>query len=172
MPGRVAVVDGENRFVRWTERAEVHAARLPHRSVHILLLDGRGRLLLQQRHARKLTWPLAWDLSASGHVEEEDYPAGPDERLGEVYAAVARRELAEELGVTCALEELGAFAPEEGVHYEELRLYRGVCDGPFRLQDDEVAAVCHVSRDELAARLAGPELHTPTLRRFAPLAWR
>ena len=162
--GRIAVVDGENRFVRWTDRAEIHSARLPHRTVHILLFDRRGRLLLQRRHDGKLTDPGRWDLSASGHVEEADYLGGPDERLDEVYAAVARRELAEELGVVAALEPAGAFAPAPGVHYEHIRLYRGVSDGPFVLQVDEVAAIAHVTPAELRARLAGPEPHTAFLR--------
>ena len=167
MPGRIAVVDAGNRFVRWTDRAEVHLRRLPHRSIHIALFDGHGRAILQRRHESKLTDPGFWDLAASGHVEEDDYLGDPDERLDEVYAGVAHRELFEELGVDTALGLVGAFAPEPGVHYEHLRLYRGVSDGPFVLQPDEVAEVRHLTADELRAQLAGPEPHTGSLRWFA-----
>src|SRR5258708_4924403 len=161
--GRIAVVDAANRFVRWTDRAEVHAHRLPHRSVQILLFDPAGRLVVQQRHPGKLTYPGCWDLSASGHVEEEDYLGGPDDDLDAVYDAVARRELMEELGVDAALEPLCAFGPEPGVHYEQMRVYRGRSDGPFRLQPDEVSAVARGTPTELEAQLARPAPFPPPL---------
>ena len=168
--GRVAVVDSNDRFVRWTDRAEIHRSKLPHRSANVLLYDSlgsRGRLLLQRRDDTKATDPGVWDLSTSGHVEEEDYLGGPDDRLDEVYLAAAHRELLEELGVAADLELVGHFPPEPGVHYEQLRLYRGRSDGPFVLQPGEVSAIVHVTADELAARLAGPEPHTNALRWLA-----
>jgi isopentenyl-diphosphate Delta-isomerase len=167
MAPRIAVVDANDRFVRWTDRLEIHRLRLPHRSANVLLFDSQGRLLLQRRDEAKATDPGVWDLSASGHVEEDDYLGGPDERLDEVYANVARRELMEELGVSAPLELVGHFAPEPGVHYEQLRLFRGRSDGPFILQPGEVSAIVHVTPAELAARLAGPEPHTKSLRWLA-----
>lgn len=165
---RIAVVDSRDRFLRWADRSEVHHAQLLHRSVHVLLFDRSGRLWLQRRHPAKRTYPGAWDLSASGHVEELDYPAGPDDELDAVYAAVAQRELEEELGVRTELAFLGAFGPELGVHYEQIRLYRGNSDGPFCLQSDEVTAVRAVNRAELAAMFSDSAVSiTPTLRWFA-----
>ena len=165
----VAVVDLKNHFVRWEDRRVVHRDKLFHRSIHVLLLDRSGRLVLQRRHRDKLTFPGHWDLSCSGHVEEIDYPAGPDERLDEVYAATARREVGEELGVAPALAFAGAYPPEPGVHYEHIHLFRGVCDGPFVLQTEEVAEVRHVWPGELPALVfhGGPERPTRTLRFFA-----
>jgi isopentenyl-diphosphate delta-isomerase len=167
MAGRIAVVDAENHFLRWTDRAEVHLRQLLHRSIHIVLFDSQGRAILQRRDDHKLTDPGFWDLSASGHVEEDDYLSGPDDRLADVYANVAHRELSEELGVDTTLALVGAFGPELGVHYEHIQLFRGVSDGPFVLQPDEVAEIRHVTAAELAARLAGPEPHTASLRWFA-----
>jgi isopentenyldiphosphate isomerase len=140
---RVAVVDAENRFVRWTDRAEIHAHRLAHRSVQVMLFDSLGRLVLQRRHSSKLTYPGCWDLSASGHVEESDYPdpRAPDADLDAVYDAVAVRELEEELGVRAELARLGTFGPEPGIHYEHFVLYRGAHDGPYRAQESEVEEV-------------------------------
>jgi 16S rRNA (adenine1518-N6/adenine1519-N6)-dimethyltransferase len=166
--GRIAVVDADNRFVRWTDKAEIHRARLVHRSVHVLLFDRRGRLLVQKRHAGKLTDPGRWDLSLAGHVEEDDYTGGPDDDLDAVYDAVARREALEELGVAPPLERLGRFPPEPGVHYEQVALYRGTSDGPFRLQADEVEAIRHVTPAELDALFAA-EPATATGRWF--VAW-
>lgn len=167
MPGRIAVIDAANRFVRWEDRRIIHEQRLIHRSVYILVFDAAGRLLLQRRHAGKQTNPRCWDVSVAGHVEESDYPAGPDDRLDEVYAAVAARELAEELGVTAALEALEHLGPEPGVHYEQIRLFRARSDGPFTPQPDEVEEIRLATRAELAALLASGEPVTPALRWLA-----
>jgi isopentenyldiphosphate isomerase len=150
---RVAVVDDQNRFVRWTERAEIHALRLPHRSTQVLLFDSQQRLVLQKRSAHKATYAGYWDASSSGHVEEPDYAdaSKPDEDLDGLYARVAHRELEEELGVVASLERLDAFAPEAGVHYEHFVLFRGVHDGPYRPQASEVEEVRAFSAAEYDA---------------------
>lgn len=160
MKPRVAEVDQHNRFVRWCTREEIHAAHLPHRSIHVLVFDSAGRLVVQQRHRDKLTWPLAWDISCSGHVEEVDHPAGhgPDEALDEVYHAVALRELAEELGIHAAqLTRLGRFAPVPGVHYEHYELFETVHDGPYTLQPDELEAVHSLTPSAFDALRADPD---------------
>ena len=169
MPGRIAVVDENNRFLRWEERPVIHAHRLPHRSVQVFLFDTQGRLVLQRRHQDKQTWPRAWDISASGHVDETDYPAGPDDDLDAVYAAVAHRELAEELGVETSLQWLHRSGPEEGVCYEHYHVFQGVSDGPYVPQPDEVEDVLAVTREELALLATSGELVTPTLLRL--VAW-
>jgi isopentenyldiphosphate isomerase len=166
MAGRIAVVDDQDRFVRWEDRRTVHDQRLVHRSIHVLLFDSRGRLLLQRRHRGKQTHPGHWDLSCSGHVEESDYGAGgPDDDLDRVYAEVASREVEEELGVRAPLRQVGHFGPTPGVHYEQIRLFRGTSDGPFTAQVEEVEELRHVTRAELAALEAEAPL-TGTLRWF------
>ena len=158
MAGRIAVVDERDRFVRWEQRRVIHEQRLVHRSVHVMLFDSRGRLIVQQRHRDKQTYPLHWDISCCGHVEESDYLGGPDEALDRVYAEVAARELEEELGVVTELERLAHFAPIAGVHYEQLRLFRGVSDAALRLQAEEVEQAGARSRGELAAMRADPSV--------------
>ncbi len=171
MSARVAEVDAHNRFVRWVSRAVCHAERLPHRSVQVMLRDLEGRTILQRRHPDKRTWPDAWDVAASGHVEEPDYPdpSRPDDDLDAIYDAVARRELEEELGVVAPLERVGVFAPEPGIHYEHFVLYRGVHGGPFVPQPDEVAEVRAFDARELAALLASDARRTGSLEWL--LAW-
>ncbi len=165
MAERVAVVDEQNRFLRWAERSEVHAAKLPHRSVQVMLFDSNGRLVLQKRDRTKLTYPECWDVSASGHVEESDYSdaARPDDGLADMYDAVAVRELEEELGVRVALTRVAAFAPLSGVHYEHFVLYRGTSDGPFVGQVGEVEAIGAFTPSEYDV-LEGSEPTTASLR--------
>jgi isopentenyldiphosphate isomerase len=171
MTARIAVVTADDRFVRWTDREQVHAGRLLHRSVHVVIHDRAGRLVLQRRHPGKLTNPDLWDISVSGHVEEEDYPAGPDERLDEVYARVARRETREELGIDADLRLVAYPLPlEPSVHYELIALFRGVHDGPYVAQPEEVTEVRAVDAAGLA-RLLASENVTPGLRWFARKGW-
>lgn len=153
MPGRIAVVDAENRFLRWEERRRVHEERLVHRSIYALVFDQAGRLLIQLRHRDKQTFPSTWDVSCAGHVEESDYPGGPDEAVDAVYREVAARELEEELGIpaTTPLDELGHVPPIDGVHYEQIRLFRVTANGPFALQEEEVEEVRFVTPSELEA---------------------
>lgn len=154
---RVAVVTADNRFLRWADRREVHAFALPHRSVHVLIFNDAGDLLIQRRHKDKLTFGGYWDLSCAGHVEEPDYIGGPDEMLDRVYLSVAERELNEELGVSVQLQFLGEFGPEPGVHYECLRLFSGVHNGPFVIQEDEVEEVRFVSPSAFDALCANSD---------------
>ena len=175
MPGRIAVVDAANRFVRWEDRRVIHEQRLVHRSAYVLVFDPAGRLLIQRRHPGKQTHPRHWDVSVAGHVEESDYTAGPDEDLDAVYAAVAARELREELGVDAEVELLARLGPEPGVHYEQIHLFRATSGGPFTLQADEVEEYRLVTRPELESLFTGGEPVTQVLRwlavRLASQGW-
>ncbi len=165
-PLSIAVVDESNRFVRWERKTEVHRLRLFHRSVHIVLFDSRGRLVIQQRHPQKLTYPAHWDGSCAGHVERPDYPGGPDEGLDAVYLSVAQRELQEELGISAPLSFVEARGPEKGLHYEHFQLFEGTHDGPYIIQLEEVHAVKAVTAAEFDAMASdGSVLMTPLLRR-------
>jgi isopentenyldiphosphate isomerase len=169
MAGRIAVVDAENRFVRWEERHRIHEEHLVHRSIYVLVFDGE-RLLIQRRHRDKQTFPSHWDVSCAGHVEESDYPdpSDPDAGLDAVYQDVARRELTEELGIQAPeLVELGHVPPLAGVHYEQIRLYRTAASGPFTLQVEEVEEVRFVTPDALAAMEEGGAPITAALGYFS-----
>ena len=81
------MVDLDDQVVSHAPRREVHARKLLHRAVHVLVHDHNGRLFLQRRSLSKDTFPGCWDSSCSGHVD-----------AGEDYPIAARRELVEELG--------------------------------------------------------------------------
>lgn len=86
------VVDERDEIVGSAGRDEIHERKLAHRSVHVFLVDGAGRIYLQKRAPWKKAHPLRWDSSASGHVLK-----------GETYEAAACRELAEELGIDASV---------------------------------------------------------------------
>lgn len=86
----VAVVDAQDRVVGQATRRQVHDKGLLHREAGVIVVDGRGGVLLQRRVDNGL-----WALSAAGH-----FPAD------ESYEEGAVREAREELGVELDREEL------------------------------------------------------------------
>src|SRR5271154_1139776 len=81
------VVDLDDQVIGQAPRREVHARKLLHRAIHVLVHDPNGHLFLQRRSLTKDSDPGCWDASCTGHVD-----------AGEDYLIAARRELGEELG--------------------------------------------------------------------------
>jgi len=154
-------VSGEPRGL--VPRSVVHARGLWHRSVHVFLFDGEGRLYLQRRASSKDVCPGLWDQSAAEHLQPR-----------ESYVAGAGRGLAEELGISGVdLEPLGTTyaarldLPELGIHdYELQQSFRGVWVGTLTPDPAEVAEVRAESLASLARWLSeSPEDFTPWFRR-------
>ncbi len=127
---RFDVVDEQDRAVGVESRGVVHATGLRHRAVHIFVLNGRGELFLQKRSPWKDKHPGKWDSSAAGHLDS-----------GEGYAAAARRELREELGVDpdgTALHEIGGLSASEATGWEFVRIFQARHEGPFRWPPEEI----------------------------------
>ncbi len=122
-------VDENDEIIGTRTRGELHRLGLRHRAVHILVFNTRGELFLQQRSSNKDINPGLWDTSAAGHVD-----------LGESYDESARRELAEELGVSDAVAFHPAFKlsalPVTG--WEFIQVYTVTHDGPFQLNAKEI----------------------------------
>jgi isopentenyl-diphosphate delta-isomerase type 1 len=123
------VVDKNDNVIAVKTRGEIHAKRLMHRAVHILLFNSRGELFLQKRSMAKDEQPGKWDSSAAGHVDS-----------GEDYADCARREISEELGIVAErpLQELFRLAASMQTGNEHCVVYRYCFDGPLRLQAEEI----------------------------------
>jgi isopentenyl-diphosphate delta-isomerase type 1 len=150
------VVDGGNRPVGLASRGSIHRYGLQHRSVHIFIFDGQGRLYLQLRHASKDQYPGHWDTSAAGHVS-----------VGEDYAAAARRELAEELALETDLTWVAQVPASVDTGWEHVALFLGQtearpCPNPAEIQQGRFFTAA-----EMEELLADPEAAvTPALRRL------
>jgi 16S rRNA (adenine1518-N6/adenine1519-N6)-dimethyltransferase len=121
------VVDETDRIIGQASRHTVHAQKLRHRAVHILVFNARGELFLQKRSRWKDKHPQQWDSSAAGHVN-----------AGQNYAETAARELEEEIGISAPVEEIAAIDACEGTGWEFVRLYRARHEGPFQLAPAEI----------------------------------
>ncbi len=136
----LAVVDAADRVIGCATRAEIHAAGLRHRAVHILVLNPAGEIYVQRRAADKDCDPGLWDTSAAGHV---DY--------GESYDAAAPRELAEELGLVADLQPLWALPATPQTGHEFVQVY--VCTSTRQPRPDavEIAEGGWFTREQLDA---------------------
>lgn len=124
------VLDEAGQVVDQRPREEVHDQQLRHRAVHVLLVQPDGRVLLQRRSHAKAAYPGRWTSSASGHV-----PSGQSPR------AAAKREVAEEIGLTVArLEHVGQFTFRDATvgEHELVEVYTGGASGAPQLHPEEV----------------------------------
>jgi isopentenyldiphosphate isomerase len=138
------LVDLADRVVGRVRRGEAHRdPALIHRSVQILVLDRDGRVLLQRRSRAKDLFPGYYCASASGHVMS-----------GDDYAATARRELAEELGVAARLRFVGKALVRSEPETEFTALFLARHDGPFAFSPTETDGGAFFALAELRAARA------------------
>lgn len=97
-PEHVVLVDEQDVPRGASEKLRAHRDGALHRAFSILVFDGRGRLLLQKRAARKYHSPGLWTNTCCGHP-----------RPGEATVDAARRRLREEMGIDTALRPLFTF---------------------------------------------------------------
>lgn len=125
----VDVVDAGDRVVGRATRAEIRAQRLRHRATYILVFNAHGQLFVHQRTANKDVYPSYYDVAVGGVVS-----------AGESYDQGARRELAEELGVTAVPRPILKFQYEDAANAVNGRVYSCAYDGPLTLQAEEIVA--------------------------------
>ena len=141
------------------ERAQVHKLGLWHRSSVVYLFHPDGRMYVQRRAACKDLYENLLDHSVGEHLIP-----------GETHEQAAHRGCHEELGISALdLDPLGAERrlrnefPGQGIRdFEIQRVFKGVYEGPMRLDPLEVAEVTLFSLEQLAARIKqAPETFTP-----------
>jgi isopentenyl-diphosphate delta-isomerase len=141
------LVDESNRAVGTGGKMDVHRAGLLHRAFSIFVVDARGRILLQQRNARKYHSGGLWANSCCGHP-----------RPGDRTASAARRRLREELGISPPLT-FGFFARyatdlDHGMRENEfVYVYFGLLESPPQPDPAEVSQLEWVSISALAQRI-------------------
>jgi isopentenyldiphosphate isomerase len=139
----VDVIDEQGRTIATVTRREIRTRRLPHRCVYLLVFNSRGDLFIHLRTATKDVYPSHWDVAVGGVLA-----------AGEDFAAGARRELFEELGIDAEPEPLFPFRYTDNYTGVQAHVYRVIHDGPFRLQPEEVVRGEFLPLDAVAVRLA------------------
>jgi isopentenyldiphosphate isomerase len=80
---------------KFTLKSEIHKKGYYHNTAHIWFYTNEGEILLQQRAASKVIYPLLWDVSVSGHID-----------AGETIKSGAIREIKEEIGLKVKKKQL------------------------------------------------------------------
>ncbi len=143
----VALYDDGGRPHGSAPRSQMRAQNLRHAATGIIVRDPYGRVYVHRRTPTKDLYPAHWDFTAGGVVQ-----------FGEDPFDGARRELAEELGVTSELESLGESEyTDSQTSYHAFR-YVTTWDGPITPQPEEVAYGAWLSLERLLDRLADPEV--------------
>lgn len=145
------VVDENDRPIGGATRQELKSKGLRYRIVRISVEDKDGNVVVQKRVATKDTYPNCWDNSAAGHVDE-----------GEDYLTAAKRELAEEIGLSdVPLAEVGyyyseAVTPSGLILNRFTKIYKTVVDRDtkFTPQPEEVSEIVWMSKSDIAELVA------------------
>jgi isopentenyl-diphosphate delta-isomerase len=145
------LVDAADRDVGRLSKTRCHEGRgVLHRAFSLLIFNGAGELLIQQRSAAKRLWPLYWSNSCCSH------PRG-----GESMETATQRRLLEELGIACPLQFLFKFQYQAqfdatGSEHELCSVYIGRCSDSLAVNPDEILAWRWVGPEALQEKLAAP----------------
>lgn len=163
------LVDAADRDLGRLSKARCHEGRgVLHRAFSILIFNGAGELLVQQRAPSKRLWPLYWSNSCCSHP-----------RSGESMEAATQRRLREELGIRCPLQFLFKFQYQAqfdatGSEHELCSVFIGRCSDPMAINRDEILAWRWVGPEALQAQLnskhSGP--FTPWFKLEWARIWR
>jgi isopentenyl-diphosphate delta-isomerase len=146
------LVDAADREIGQLVKGSCHQGRgVLHRAFSLLIFNGNGELLLQQRAPGKRLWPLYWSNSCCSHP-----------RPGESVEAAGKRRLYEELGLSCPLRFLFKFQYQAqfdptGAEYEVCSVFIGRSTEEVRIDRREVLAWRWIGPEALRAELSGSE---------------
>jgi len=146
------VVNEKDEVIGKAPKREVWKRCLPHRIVHILIFNKKGRMALQLR-SKHVIFPQHWCTSVGGHVSS-----------GETYEQAALREFEEELGTKAKIDfAYKDFFTDSRGYKLFMVTFKSVFEGPFKLNPKEVEKIEFFELDEIKAMIAKGEKFHPQL---------
>ena len=98
-----------------------------HRAAHMMLFNSKGQVVLQQRSLTKTFDPGAWDMPG-GH-----------QAYGQTIEQTAEIEMIEEMGIKPQFNYVRKWLKQDGKQSEWCYLYYAVDNGPYKIDEHEVA---------------------------------
>ena len=151
------LVDEADREVGHLSKAKCHDGQgVLHRAFSLLIFNGAGELLLQQRSSSKRLWPLYWSNSCCSHP-----------RWAESMETAIHRRLYEELGLHCPLQFLFKFQYQAqfesaGSEQELCSVFIGRSTEAVRTDPNEIQAWRWIHPEALRVELVdSPDRFTP-----------
>jgi isopentenyldiphosphate isomerase len=148
----VDVVDQENRVVAKAARRALLEKGLNFRTVHVLLFDEEGQLVLQRLSAQHLRSPNRLGSSVAGYLYSE-----------ESYFQAATRKLKEELRVTARIRNIGEFRMTDEISQKFVGVFVGTLRQRPVIVDDQIAELIYMLPTGIDSLMnADPARFTPT----------
>ena len=152
----VDTVDSNNRVIGASRRFELIENGLNFRTVHIIVIDEKRRIVLQKLPANHPRSPERLGSSVAGYLLE-----------GETYDLAAHRKIKDELGFDADLTEIGDFRMIDVNSQKFVRVYKCTHEGAIdSFNRREISALRH--RDVLWLEINThlfPQKFTPTFLR-------
>ena len=146
-------VDKSGTVTGRASRYECHSnPSLIHRTVHVIICNSGGDILLQKRSPSKKIEPGKWDSSVGGHVG-----------AGESVQDAIKRELEEELSIDPAsvdLKKLYEYIWESDVETELVTAFTALYEGTVTVQEEEITEARFWNTQEIEETL-GSGVFTP-----------
>ena len=154
---KIILVDENDNQIGLEEKLKCHLGKgILHRAFSVFVFNDKKELLLQERSAEKMLWPLYWTNTCCSHsIENEEY-----EEAGQ-------RRLKEEMGFNCTLEFIGKFQYQAsykniGSENELCSVLVGKYNGEIFADPKEVADYRWINFEELKKDVSeNPEKYTP-----------
>ena len=134
-------VDDLNHPIGTIPRATAFDEHANFRTVHVLVFDRRGSLLLQQLSASQERNPLQWGSSVAGYLH-----------AGEACDEAARRRLAEELGLQAPLSRVGVTMMRDDGVKKFVGVYTTNSDSPRIAEPEHIEELRFVPTEDEIGR--------------------
>ncbi len=171
MSDNIILVDERDREIGKGAKLAVHQAGQLHRAFSILVFNGKGELLLQQRAKNKYHSGGLWANTCCSHP-----------RVGESLDIATHRRLQEEMGFDCEIKETFSFIYkvklDKGLtEHEYDHVFVSYYDGEIRPNPDEVADYKWLSVENIKKDInLNPDIYAPwfkiIIKEFEPAAER
>ncbi|MGY5883677.1 NUDIX hydrolase [Modestobacter lacusdianchii] len=149
----IDVVDESNEPIGAVPRGEVFERRVNFRTVHVLVFNASGELLLQQLSSSR-RHPLQWGSSVAGYLH-----------AGESYQHAAVRRLHEELQLSAPVSSLGVLSMTDEGLTKFVGVFTAQSDTPKIGEPDHIASLAFRPPAQIREDVdSHPELFTETLR--------
>jgi len=146
----IDIVDENNNIIGRTTKEEIYEKKLPHRIVHIIVINPKTNEIYLQKRSNTVSFlPGYYCTSAGGHV-----------RSDESYEKAAERELKEELGLETPLYKLKNLKFVSDNHIRFIQLFIAYAEKGFNFKDGEVSSGSFVDIETLSNMIKdGQKIH-------------
>jgi isopentenyl-diphosphate delta-isomerase len=158
----IDVVDDNDRPFDTVRRGDALPAAVNFRTVHVLVFDHAGRLLLQRLASTRERHAGLWGSSVAGYLH-----------AGESYEQAASRRLEEELGIVAPLDPIGVLRMRDEQSSKFVGVFTTTADRAMNMLPDHIAELRWFTIDELRDGLAAtPDAFTETFRNVFAYWWQ